>query len=409
MAFDVFVSHSTKDKRTADAVCAVLESRKVRCWIAPRDIRPGADWGESIIDAIRSCRIMVLVFSQNANDSLQIKREVERAIHHGATIIPLRIEDILPTGTLEFSISTAHWLDAFTPPLESHLNYLADTVIAVLEGKAAPKPKPGPKPAPTWYTPAVVGSVLALGLVGAILKFAIPQPIQGDWALTQGSISAQVNSAFAEPITWALSGGKIKGDMEIKSLGQYSLSTSATDTGTVKPGSGDGQFKTLIFTSDSSHKTATINYYFEENTGSFTMYGVASGEKVIIFGMNTAGEVVVHGNPDGGSDSGTIESGLVGTWSGTPFNLNPPNGLWGGTLALHADGTYILTVTHQESGIVTTANGSWTAKSSASGLYGMGTASIFNDMGSSATYSFWGSNTLSIGTTNGTLSFNRTW
>jgi TIR domain len=134
MAHDVFISHSTKDKQTADAVCAVLESKSIRCWVAPRDIQPGADWGESIIEAIRGARVMVLVFSQNANDSVQIKREVERAIHHGVIIIPLRIQDILPSGALEYSISTSHWLDAFVPPMERHLTYLADTVRANLDG-----------------------------------------------------------------------------------------------------------------------------------------------------------------------------------------------------------------------------------------------------------------------------------
>ena len=44
---------------------------------------PGADWGESIIDAIESSRIMILIFSQNANVSPQIKREVERAVNKG--------------------------------------------------------------------------------------------------------------------------------------------------------------------------------------------------------------------------------------------------------------------------------------------------------------------------------------
>ena len=50
MAHDVFISYSTKDKPTADAACAALEAKGIRCWIAPRDILPGSDWGEAIID-----------------------------------------------------------------------------------------------------------------------------------------------------------------------------------------------------------------------------------------------------------------------------------------------------------------------------------------------------------------------
>ena len=63
MAHDVFISHSTEDKPAADAVCAILEKKGVRCWIAPRDIMPGADWGESIVNAIRTSRVLLLLFS----------------------------------------------------------------------------------------------------------------------------------------------------------------------------------------------------------------------------------------------------------------------------------------------------------------------------------------------------------
>src|ERR1035438_640129 len=71
MAHDVFISYSAKNNTTADAVCAMLESNGIRCWIAPRDVVPGMEWGECIIDAIEQSRIMVLVFTAAANDSPQ--------------------------------------------------------------------------------------------------------------------------------------------------------------------------------------------------------------------------------------------------------------------------------------------------------------------------------------------------
>ncbi len=101
MAHDVFISHSAKDKPVADAVCATLENGGVRCWIAPRDIVPGTQWGEAIIDAISSSQVMVLVFSSNANESQQIIREVERAVSKGIPVIPFRVEDVDPNKSLE--------------------------------------------------------------------------------------------------------------------------------------------------------------------------------------------------------------------------------------------------------------------------------------------------------------------
>jgi hypothetical protein len=138
MAHDVFVSHSVKDKGVAEAVVTRLEADAVACWIAPRDVVPGADWGESIIDAIESSRIMILIFSRNADASPQIKREVERAVNKGVYIIPFRVDDIPPTKSLEYFISTSQWMDAFSPPLERHLDNLAKTVRAVLKSPPLP-------------------------------------------------------------------------------------------------------------------------------------------------------------------------------------------------------------------------------------------------------------------------------
>ena len=133
MAHDVFISYSHVDKATADAACAMLERNGIRCWIAPRDITPGDEWSAAIIKAIDQCRVMLLIFSARANDSRQIRREVERAITAGVTLVPVRIENVNPTESLAYFMSTVHWLDAMTPPLDSHLQRLADSVKALLQ------------------------------------------------------------------------------------------------------------------------------------------------------------------------------------------------------------------------------------------------------------------------------------
>jgi len=138
MAFDAFISYSSKDKAAADATCAVLEASGVRCWIAPRDIRTGAEYGGAIIEAIDHCRVMVLVFSSSANASQQIHREIERAVSKGVPILPVRIEEVTPTKSMEYFLGAIHWLDALSPPLEQHLHKLADTMKAMLKVDAAP-------------------------------------------------------------------------------------------------------------------------------------------------------------------------------------------------------------------------------------------------------------------------------
>ncbi len=133
MAHDVFISYSSRDKTVADAACATLESKGIRCWIAPRDILPSADWDSSIVRAIKGSRVMVLVFSSNTNSSPDmIRREVWLAAKRNIPIIPLRVENVVPADEFEFILSTPHWLDAFTPPLQKHLEYLADVIRGIL-------------------------------------------------------------------------------------------------------------------------------------------------------------------------------------------------------------------------------------------------------------------------------------
>lgn len=140
MPFDVFISHSSEDKQAADATCAALEAAGIRCWIAPRDVRPGFEYGAEIIKSIDMCRVMVLLFSSNANQSRQIHREIERAVSKGVTIIPVCIENVVPTQSMEYFLGGIHWLDALTPPFVEHLHQISQTVKAILQAgqEAAP-------------------------------------------------------------------------------------------------------------------------------------------------------------------------------------------------------------------------------------------------------------------------------
>ncbi len=124
----IFISYSAKDKSVAEAICEMLEGSGWKCWIAPRDILPSGDWSEAIIDAINESRLMVLVYSESASRSIQIKREVERAASKGVTIVPFRVEDVPVSKSLEYYLSTAYWLDAVSPDLQQHLEYLSEMV-----------------------------------------------------------------------------------------------------------------------------------------------------------------------------------------------------------------------------------------------------------------------------------------
>ena len=130
--FDVFVSYSSKDKLVADAVVAAHERDGIRCWYAPRDIPPGADWAKSITKAIHETAMMVLVFSGNSNRSQRVLDEINYAISEAKPILPFRIEAVEPSGALRLHLSSRHWLDAYDPSWEAHIGSLVRSVRAIL-------------------------------------------------------------------------------------------------------------------------------------------------------------------------------------------------------------------------------------------------------------------------------------
>jgi hypothetical protein len=132
---DLFVSYSQADRDCAFGLVQHVERSGFTCWIAPRDIAPAADWAEQIIDGISGSRIMVLVFSAHSNRSQQVRREVERAAHKEIPILPFRIEDVLPSKSLEYFLSAQHWFDAYPGPLEAHCARLCEYLRSSLRSQ----------------------------------------------------------------------------------------------------------------------------------------------------------------------------------------------------------------------------------------------------------------------------------
>ncbi|MEY2563305.1 MAG: hypothetical protein QOH88_1498 [Verrucomicrobiota bacterium] len=186
MPYDAFISYCSEDKKVADAVCGTLEARKIRCWIAPRDVGPGRTWGAAIVEAIGDSAVMVVIFSKHSNGSPQVMREIERAVNKGVAIIPFRVENVVPSKDLEYFISSCHWLDAMNPPLEQHIGELAEAILSlqrrgpsVVVGAPSVEKKPVKSRTPLW---------IGLGLA-AVLALAA-----GAWFLRPKTVVTSASS-----------------------------------------------------------------------------------------------------------------------------------------------------------------------------------------------------------------------
>ena len=124
----------------------VLEKSGIPCWVAPRNIMPGHDWADAILKAITSSKLMVLIFSRHTAQSPHVRREIERAVHHGVPIAPLRVEDVLPDGALEYFLSAQHWADLFPGPVQDHVRDVLGRIQELLgvEPQRTPSPRSDP-------------------------------------------------------------------------------------------------------------------------------------------------------------------------------------------------------------------------------------------------------------------------
>lgn len=134
MAHDIFISYSSQNRETANAVCAALEQRGITCWIDHRDISPGQDYAESIITAINDAPIFLLLLSAHSNASAPVAKEVERANHKHKHVLVLRLDSTSLSPALEYHISNVQHLNATTAPLEPHLERLVEAVQRWLSG-----------------------------------------------------------------------------------------------------------------------------------------------------------------------------------------------------------------------------------------------------------------------------------
>lgn len=172
----IFLSYSSKDKLIADAICSRLENQNIRCWIAPRDVNPGADYSNQIADALERSTVMVMVFSSGSNSSRHVKSEIDRAFSFGKVIIPFRVENVELDKGLAYYLAKTHWLDALTRPLDQHIDRLAATIrqvagvepVPVSQISATPPPPVSPAAASSKMPWIIAGSLLFLFAIVAI-------------------------------------------------------------------------------------------------------------------------------------------------------------------------------------------------------------------------------------------------
>jgi hypothetical protein len=359
MAHDIFISHSSKDKTIADAVCATFEANGIRCWVAPRDVPPGAAWGGAIVDAIEQSRVMVLIFSDNANTSGQIAREVECAASHGVTIVPIRTQDVAPVRTLQYFLSNIHWLDALSPPLERRLQEIAAKIkpmlgqdVALTPPVLAPQLQPKASLSNKRWLAGLAALVLLLVLALAIWRPWVhpvtradsPSPVAPSAA---PSVPAQVTVDPAVVGRWlyvtTLIDTEVHMELSIDAAGRYTFRVFLKGEGTVQLNDGTATVK------DTKKKNPII-----------ATYVFLPGDRLDWTSPTADPNVQITLNYKRAGGQKSPENPLVGRWRATTLF----GGLmWDANWDVRSDSSYEFLLDNLDEGTVTIARGEWESKS----------------------------------------------
>ena len=130
--YDVFISYSTVDKMIAEGVCVFLESHRIRCFVAYRDIPRGENWAHAIPTALRESRMMLVVFSKAYNKSIEADNEINIAARLKMPILTFRITDDDFDDTKEYFLAKSNRIDAFPKPQRQFgaLLYGIETILS---------------------------------------------------------------------------------------------------------------------------------------------------------------------------------------------------------------------------------------------------------------------------------------
>ncbi|HUP16798.1 MAG TPA: PQQ-binding-like beta-propeller repeat protein [Acidimicrobiia bacterium] len=128
----LFISYATEDAASAGELRQILIDEGYRTWIAPDDIRGSRPWAEQILDAIAAATVMVVLVSSDTMRSSHVGREVNVAFDHSKAVLPIRIEDVALSGTLQYLLALVQWVDAFPPPLRRHHDRLSKRITDML-------------------------------------------------------------------------------------------------------------------------------------------------------------------------------------------------------------------------------------------------------------------------------------
>lgn len=196
----IFISYSSADKSVADQICASLEEAGYGCWIAPRNIEPGADYPAAILAGLRAARLIVAIVSETAVASPHILTEIGHAFSEKKPIVPFRLSTVALPPNFDYFLSTSQWLDAHDGSTPENLSRLKQAVAQELAHRTPyPMSQAVSRGKGLWLA---AGAAMLLLMVGAFLYWRRPDTPAAEGDRKTGNPVAASADLAGKPQSW---------------------------------------------------------------------------------------------------------------------------------------------------------------------------------------------------------------
>lgn len=124
-----FISYSSRQRNEADSLRHLLHANNIDTWMAPHDIPDGSEYADVINSAIQNAACLVLLLTEDAQNSIYVDKEIERALHHGKTIAPIQLDRAGLNDSFSFylcnqQIEQVTAIDASSPKMQRLIQHL---------------------------------------------------------------------------------------------------------------------------------------------------------------------------------------------------------------------------------------------------------------------------------------------
>lgn len=141
--YSCFISYSSKDHDFAERLHSDMQSKGVRCWFAPEDLKTGDKFRQRIDEAIRIYDKLLVVLSENSIESPWVEEEVEGALEkerreNSLVLFPVRLDGAVMEANQAWAASlrrTRHIADFTKWKEHDHYQTVFQRLLRDLQGK----------------------------------------------------------------------------------------------------------------------------------------------------------------------------------------------------------------------------------------------------------------------------------